>query len=152
MLIAAIVIYVILALLTGPFWPLDYISGKAGLFRTNYLSFVGWIVYCWSFLLIPMKYLLSLCIVLLLLCMGDLPIGYYTFVRIIITIGAVCIIVNEPVKDLNFWRVAFGLIAIVFNPIIPVYLHDKAIWMPIDIIAAILFTIELSILKSTKHE
>ena len=30
MLIAAIVIYVILALLTGPFWPLDYISGKAG--------------------------------------------------------------------------------------------------------------------------
>ena len=80
--------------------------------------------------------------------MGDLPIGYYTFVRIIITIGAVCIIVNEPVKDLNFWRVAFGLIAIVFNPIIPVYLHDKAIWMPIDIIAAILFTIKLSILKS----
>ena len=96
--------------------------------------------------MIPMKYLLSLCIVLLLLCMGDLPIGYYTFVRIII------IIVNEPVKDLNFWRVAFGLIAIVFNPIIPVYLHDKAIWMPIDIIAAILFTIKLSILKSTKHE
>lgn len=30
MLIAAIVIYVILALLTGPFWPLDYINGKAG--------------------------------------------------------------------------------------------------------------------------
>ena len=47
-------------------------------------------------------------------CMGDLPIGYYTFVRIIITIGAVCIIVNEPVKDLNFWRVAFGRIAIRF--------------------------------------
>ena len=54
-----------------------------------------------------MKYLLLLCIVLLLLCMGNLPIGYYTFVRISITIGAVCIIVNEPVKDLNFWRVAF---------------------------------------------
>ena len=30
MFIAAIVIYVILALLTGPLWPLDYISGKAG--------------------------------------------------------------------------------------------------------------------------
>ena len=30
MLIAAIDIYVILALLTGPFWPLDYISGRAG--------------------------------------------------------------------------------------------------------------------------
>lgn len=30
MFIAAIVIYVILALLTGPFWPLELISGKAG--------------------------------------------------------------------------------------------------------------------------
>ena len=99
-----------------------------------------------------MKYLLSLCIALLLFCIGDLPIGYYTFVRIIITIGAVCIIVNEPVKDLNFWRVAFGLIAIVFNPIFPVYLHNKAIWMPIDIIAAVLFAIKTLTLKSTKRE
>ena len=30
MFIAAIIIYVILALLTGPFWPLELISGKAG--------------------------------------------------------------------------------------------------------------------------
>ena len=99
-----------------------------------------------------MKYLLSVCAILLLLCLGDLPIGYYRLVRIVITIGAVCIIVNEPVKDLNFWRVTFGLIAIIFNPIIPIYLHDKAIWMSIDIIAAILFIIKLLILKSTKHE
>lgn len=100
----------------------------------------------------PMKYLLSLCAILLLLCIGDLPIGYYTLVRIVVTIGAVCILLNEPGKDLNFWRVAFGLIAIIFNPVIPVYLHDKAIWLPIDIIAAALFIIKLLILKSTKHE
>lgn len=99
-----------------------------------------------------MKYLLSVCAILLLLCLGDLPIGYYMLVRIVVTIGAVCIIVNEPVKDLNFWRATFGLIAIIFNPIIPIYLHDKAIWVSIDIIAAILFIIKLLILKSTKHE
>ena len=99
-----------------------------------------------------MKYLLSLCIALLLFCIGDLPIGYYTLVRIIITIGAVCVIVNESVKNLNFWRVVFGLIAVVFNPIIPVYLHNKAIWMPIDIIAAVLFAIKTLTLKSTKRE
>lgn len=99
-----------------------------------------------------MKYLLSLCAILLLLCIGDLPIGYYTLVRIVVTIGAVCVIVNESNKDLNFWQVSFGLIAIIFNPVIPVYLHDKSIWLPIDIIAAVLFIIKLLILKSTKHE
>lgn len=114
------------------------------------MSFVGNIVYRRSFFVAPMKYLLSLCAILLLLCMGDLPIGYYTLVRIVVTIGAVCILVNEPGKDLNFWRVIFGLIAIIFNPIIPVYLHDKAIWLPIDIIAAVLFIIKLLILKTTK--
>jgi hypothetical protein len=30
MLIAAIIIYVIFAIFTGPFWPLELISGKAG--------------------------------------------------------------------------------------------------------------------------
>lgn len=30
MTIAAIIMYVVLSLLTGPLWPLDYISGKAG--------------------------------------------------------------------------------------------------------------------------
>ena len=30
MLIAALIIYIVLTLITGPLWPLDYISGKAG--------------------------------------------------------------------------------------------------------------------------
>lgn len=99
-----------------------------------------------------MKYLLSFCAILLLLCLGSWPIGYYTLVRIVVTIGAVYIVINEPGKDLNFWRVSFGLIAIIFNPIIPIYLHDKTIWIVIDIIAAALFITKLLTLKSTKHE
>ncbi len=99
-----------------------------------------------------MKYILSLCAILLLLCIGDLPIGYYTLVRIVVTIGAICVIVSEPNKDLNFWRVSFGLIAIIFNPFIPVYLYDKSIWLVIDIFAIGLFVIKLLMLKSIKHE
>lgn len=94
-----------------------------------------------------MKYLLSFCVILLLLGIGNLHIGYYTFVRIIVTIGAVCVIINEPIKDLNFWRVSFGIIAVIFNPIIPIYLYDKSIWIPIDIIIAIMFIIKLLKLK-----
>jgi hypothetical protein len=42
MLIAAIVIYVIAALLAGPLWPLQLISGKAGILGV--LLVIGWLV------------------------------------------------------------------------------------------------------------
>ena len=89
-----------------------------------------------------MKILGLICVAFLLLALVDLPIGYYTFLRIIVTIGAIAIIVKEFENGINFWVIAFGIIAIVFNPLIPVYLGDKGAWMPIDIITAILFGIK----------
>ena len=89
-----------------------------------------------------MKALLISCASLLLLALIDLPIGYYTFLRIVVTIGAIAGVITEFENGVNFWVLAFGLVAVLFNPIIPVYLGDKAIWMPIDIITAILFGIK----------
>lgn len=89
-----------------------------------------------------MKALLLICTGLLLLALADLPIGYYTLVRVVVTIGAVAVIVTEFDKGLNFWNILFGLIAIIFNPLIPIYLGDKDTWIPIDIIAAVFFGIK----------
>lgn len=99
-----------------------------------------------------MKQLLISCIILLLLGIANLPIGYYTILRIAITIGAIGVIMAEPTKELNFWHITFGIVAIVFNPIIPVYLYDKSIWTLIDIITAILFITKLTTLKTIKNE
>lgn len=74
------------------------------------------------------------------------------FLRIIVTIGAIAIIVKEFENGFNFWVVAFGIIAILFNPLIPVYLNDKDAWMPIDVIAAVLFIIKSLTFKSNKDE
>jgi hypothetical protein len=82
------------------------------------------------------------------LALANLPIGYYTFLRIVITIGAVAVVITELKTGINFWVIAFGLIAVVFNPIIPVYLYDKALWAPIDIVAAILFGVKAFTIKS----
>ena len=77
------------------------------------------------------KYVLPLCIVLLLIAGGisldSTPLGYYTLVRIVVTVGAVWLVVKEPVKGVNLWRVIFGFIAILFNPIIPVRLERRFI-------------------------
>jgi hypothetical protein len=88
------------------------------------------------------KTLLLICTGLLFIALADLPIGYYTLLRIVVTIGAVSVIVTEFENGINFWIIVFGIIAIVFNPLIPIYLNNKDIWMPIDILAAILFLIK----------
>lgn len=41
MFTAAIIIYVIMAFLTGPLWPLELIGGKGGIL--GYILVIGWI-------------------------------------------------------------------------------------------------------------
>ena len=94
-----------------------------------------------------MKVLLLICAALLLLGIADLPIGYYTLLRTVVTIGSVAVVVTEFENGINFWVITFGLIAIVFNPLIPIYLNDKSAWMPIDIIGGIIFVIKSFTLK-----
>lgn len=94
-----------------------------------------------------MKGLLLLCAGLLFLGMADLPIGYYAFLRIVVTIGSVSVVVTEFENGLNFWTISFGFIAILFNPLIPVYLNDKAAWMVIDLICGALFVVKSFTLK-----
>ena len=89
-----------------------------------------------------MKSLLFICAVFLFIGIADLPIGYYTFLRIVVTIGAISVLTIELKKGINFWVIAFGLIAITFNPLIPVYINDKSAWIPIDFLVGVLFIIK----------
>lgn len=72
---------------------------------------------------------------MLLLAILTLPYGYYTLVRISVTIYAVLVAVtffnSEKVEGMYL----FAAIAILFNPILPIYL-TKEIWAIIDIVAA----------------
>lgn len=85
-----------------------------------------------------MKSLALLSAVVLLLALAPLPIGYYTFLRIAVTLSA-AIMISKEINSINMWCILFGITAIIFNPIIPIYLYQKSLWMPIDIAAAILF-------------
>ena len=80
---------------------------------------------------------------LLLLAIATLPIGYYTFLRIVVCIASVvlCVVYFENKKPL---AIIFGAIAILFNPILPIYL-SKEIWIPIDVITAIIYVVSIFI-------
>ncbi|WP_299180486.1 DUF6804 family protein [uncultured Chryseobacterium sp.] len=84
-----------------------------------------------------MKYLIIVAALCCFVGIMDLPIGYYTFLRILVFLMSLLIIVNE-FRSKRFWLIAFSLILILFNPILPVYLHLKSVWIVIDIIVGIL--------------
>ena len=85
-----------------------------------------------------MKTLYIACCIILGIALLPIAGGFYTLVRIAITIGAVIAAFQNSSNG-----IMFGIVAILFNPIIPVYLHDKGAWMMIDIIAMILFIIQI---------
>lgn len=86
-----------------------------------------------------MRWYSAICAFLLVLAILPLPIGYYTFLRVVITAGAVVILITESKRKSFLWTPIFAVIAIVFNPFIPIYLYRKLLWMPIDLISASLF-------------
>ncbi|MCY0968926.1 DUF6804 family protein [Chryseobacterium wangxinyae] len=84
-----------------------------------------------------MKYLIIIASLCCFIGIVDLPIGYYTFLRIIVSFMAFVIIVNE-FRSRRFWFITFVLIFILFNPIFPIYLYLKPIWIVIDCIVGLL--------------
>lgn len=86
-----------------------------------------------------MKLLKILIAILLFIGIANLPSGYYTFLRIMVFAGGIFIIFNQFEDQITFWILSIGIITILFNPIIPVYLHDKSTWAVIDIIAGSIF-------------
>jgi|TARA_R110000822_G_scaffold310485_1_gene443430 hypothetical protein len=91
-----------------------------------------------------------ICAGLLFLAIFNLPIGYFTILRIVISIGALFIAI-ENIKT-TYWAVIFVLMTILFNPVFPIFFHNKEIWVPIDIICAALFLIEALELNRHKKE
>ncbi len=72
-----------------------------------------------------------------------LPIEYYSFLRITVSLGSVLMVVN-CMEDKNYhWAIVFSIIFILFNPIYPFYLQRKDIWILLDIIVGLLFLLQV---------
>ena len=94
-------------------------------------------------------YILS--IALLLIGLADLPTGYYIFLRIIVCIAS-CIGSYQSYQtdeSVGIATISFALLAILFNPIIPIYLYDKDVWSVLDLVAAFMLGIRLFTTNST---
>jgi hypothetical protein len=83
-------------------------------------------------------------IVLLFLATERMPYGYYTLTRIIVCGFASCLVFvsREDIVVSRVWSAVFFCIAILFNPIIPIYLSRRT-WYGFDVAAAIILASHL---------
>jgi hypothetical protein len=82
--------------------------------------------------------------ILLVVAAARLPYGYYTFIRIV-TCGSAALIAIVGFRErssAHAWSVMLLLIAILFNPFVPIHL-DRSDWFYLDFGAAGVFIAHL---------
>ncbi|OHX66110.1 DUF6804 family protein [Flammeovirga pacifica] len=82
-----------------------------------------------------------ICATLLFLSVFPLPTEYYVILKVIISIGAITASLREwkMFQKLTVHFLGFISILVVFNPIFPVEIGNKLVWVLIDFCAGALF-------------
>ncbi len=78
--------------------------------------------------------------VLLVIAVMPLPYGYYTLLRLVVTIAAAITAYAsyQTARSVTWHVIVMGLVALLFNPIVTVALSRSA-WLPIDLLTAGIF-------------
>ncbi len=77
--------------------------------------------------------------IVLIIGLFPLPIGYYTLTRLVVCGCAFYYAFNLYKKKENTLTWIFGFLVVLYNPVIPVYLYEKAIWVFVNIITIFAF-------------
>lgn len=80
-----------------------------------------------------------------------LPLFYYTFLRIIVFVASAITVYYFGRQKEFRWLMIFGIVLILFNPIIPIHFYRKSVWIPIDIAIGILFLLLVFIKRKVKE-
>lgn len=86
-----------------------------------------------------MKPFLTFCALCCFIGIFRLPIEYYTFLRILVSVAALLVLYITLNAKQHYFSIIFLVILILFNPVFPIYLFRKSLWIPIDTITGIVF-------------
>lgn len=98
------------------------------------------------------KTFFSFCALCCFVAILPLPLFYYAFLRIIVFIASGVVVYYFGRQKEFYWVIVFGIILILFNPILPIHLYLKSIWIPIDIVTGILFLLLVVFRRKQKEQ
>ena len=78
-------------------------------------------------------------IIVLIIAILPLPIGYYTLSRLVVCGSSIYFAYNFFNKKDVTRTWIFGFFAVLYNPVVPVYLYEKIIWTIVNIITIVVF-------------
>lgn len=89
-------------------------------------------------------------ILFLLGAFGNWPYAYYTLLRFVVC-GTSAFTAYLAYKNKTTWAAwVFGIMAVLFNPIVPFHM-GREIWQIVDFIAAVIFIIGIIVVRSSKE-
>lgn len=85
--------------------------------------------------------------ILLFIGIFDMPNGFYQFLRISVTLFGIYLIIDS---HKNYWKIAFIILSILYNPIIQISL-DKDIWQIVNGLTIVLILTSFMMNHQTKN-
>lgn len=89
-------------------------------------------------------------VIILLLCLTDMPYWYFQLVRIFGTIGFAYLAYVDYQNKVKYTPYVFGVAAILLNPIAKVS-FGREMWNVIDVILAVILIVSILFRKKSKH-
>ncbi len=94
----------------------------------------------------PLTLPVGTAVVFLLGALAPWPYGYFVFLRWVVCFAALMVAFRAHEIE-RLWALwTFGLVALLFNPLIPIYL-TRELWAPIDLLTAVLFAVAIASLR-----
>ena len=78
-------------------------------------------------------------IVVLVIALFPLPIGYYTLSRLVVSACALYYAIQFHKRNNTTYTWIYGFLVVLYNPIIPIYLYEKFIWIVVNLITIYIF-------------
>ena len=98
-----------------------------------------------------MNKLIIISILMIIVALFPMPYGYYQILHLVITVMSILSIYNNYKKahKASFWVLLFGMILLVYNPLLKVH-FEREIWQVINLITAVILAICLYKEKSNE--
>ena len=78
-------------------------------------------------------------IVVLVIALFPLPIGYFTLSRLVVSACALYYAIQFHKRNNTTYTWIYGFLVVLYNPVIPIYLYEKFIWVVVNIITIYIF-------------
>jgi hypothetical protein len=92
---------------------------------------------------VPMAVAVVLSTIFVMLGLVRLPYGFFMLLRIVLCITAAIGVKRAREAQKNNWVWVYGILAVLYNPILPVHLGDKGVWVVVNIATVVIFWVGL---------